>query len=217
MKKYFFDIKVTSWAIAILFFIASCRSFQVISFEQFQDFQAHASIDTGKIRWDGFFNNIRESTASREFVKGLDTNARSNAFARGSIGKNIYAPELFFANGIYYTGYAWNDTARIVKNFSDRPSRMEGRGVLSIHGDTITVLCYEFFMTWHFWPRSENLIVTYEGKIINDTTIINWRRIPPHPALDFNHDDTIPTTLQFVRFSQKNLIDSNYVFINSRR
>ena len=85
-----------------------------------QDFQTGAAIiDTPKIRWDGFFNNVRESILYREFLNKVDTTVRSNAFARGSNGKITYAPELFFSNGIYYQAERVFDTARIVKNFSD--------------------------------------------------------------------------------------------------
>ena len=195
LKLLFFVVLILSY---------SCRSVQVISFEQFQDFQANSTIDTPKIRWDGFYNNINGS-------KHLDT-----LFANTRKGNSpLVVPEIFFSNGIYCVGLGGSDTTEILKFFEPyRYSSTDGWGVFSIDGDTITSLHYEFFMIWRLrFPRRENIIVRYQGKILNDTTIVNWRRVPPHPDLDFNHSDTIPTVLQFIPFAQKTAIDSNYIFI----
>ena len=146
---------------AVLILSCSCRSVQVISFEQFQDFQANSTIDTPKIRWDGFYNNINGS-------KHLDT-----LFANTRKGNSpLVVPEIFFSNGIYCVGLGGSDTTEILKFFEPyRYSSTDGWGVFSIDGDTITSLHYEFFMIWRLrFPRRENIIVRYQGKILNDTT-----------------------------------------------
>lgn len=210
-----FPIKMNSTNINILLFClvwVSCRSVHVISKDEFETFRSTQSPGNfSKLRQDGVFNNV---TKAREYEKYYSKVGGLGVSAKDAIGKTVYAPQIFFANGTFVTNenvFVKQDVLEQYKNGNGYEG-LERWGTYGVSADTITLLVYKIFRNDFRLPRWDVKVVKYQGYILNDTTIINWRQVPPYPNRDKGQLDTAAQRLEFYYFPEKTLIDSNRVF-----
>ena len=191
----------------------SCKSGHVISEQQFETFRTTQSPGNfSRLRQDGVFNNTTKARQHEEYINKIES-----GLPIAPKGRMVFCPEIFFANGAFVTNgpvFSKEDVLQQYKNDHGYDDRLQW-GAYEINGDTITVLVYRLFRNDFRLPRWENKIATYRGYILNDTTIVDWRQVPPYPSRDKQQLDTVAQRLEFYYFPEKRLIDSNRVFSKS--
>lgn len=90
-------------------------------------------------------------------------------------------------------------------------------GKFKLFKDTIkTHFRYQFYTRG---MRTKYYDVHFEGIVKNDSTITNWKMIPPYPNPNKNWNENFeglkkPKTLVFISFPAVKLIDSNNAWVN---
>lgn len=189
-------------------YFQGCKSVHVFSENDLVKFIANSkTFDTSRLSSNGFFND--EMSASHLFGQSKNPEiikAKNNNF--------FYIGNFFFKNKMVYLWNIMRDRNEEVRNYKSVDtsyfySHLEGWGLYKIKADTLEVLYYRKFQNRFKLPRWDLKLVKYQGIILNNTTIINWRQIPPYPNNESDQIDTIPRTLNFVEFYEKNFIDTS--------
>lgn len=201
-------------AVVIAFTFIACRSIRVFTKSDLVDFANTGTISIkDKLRWGGYFNNIY---LSKKFQNEAEIHGLAflKLSAKEAKSVQIQVPIFFFMNGVCSA----NDPIIDVKLLKDEYSAQEiykfksGFGIYTINRDTITLLRYRYMQNRFRLPRWEDKLIKYQGIILNDSTIVNWRQVPPYPNYEWDQIDTIPQTLMFHPFEEKNLIDSAKIY-----
>jgi hypothetical protein len=207
-----------SLLLLVISLLNACKSVHVFSDQQFDDFIRGKSLpEKTKLRWDGYFNNATLAAYS-ESMYAQQGSAVLHLTAEQAKEKTVYSPEIFFGNGVYVVqnNILKNDQLLEPYRSGEQYKTKLGWGVYEINNDTITLLWYKKFQNVNRLPRWDTKIVKYQGYILNDTTITDWKQVPPYPNLEEDQLDTTPQRLEFRYYPEKNLIDST-IFLSKRK
>ncbi|MCC7526816.1 MAG: hypothetical protein IT250_18470 [Chitinophagaceae bacterium] len=196
--------------------IGACRSIRVFDKNDLVDFAEKREVPAeAKLKWSGYFNNVSRSIVLQ---KDAEVNGMPSLRLDSDRAKTveIKVPVFFFLNGVFNAEDPVVNVDSLKKKYlSQKMYEMKsGYGLYTVHGDTITVLKYRYIQNRFRLPRWEDKLVMYQGTILNDSTIINWRQIPPYPNHEWDQIDTIPQRLVFQAFKGKNVIDSMQILNN---
>lgn len=191
-----------------------CRAYKNFTEQDIRYFLRQRNLsDTAKLLWDGgycYLDSTRALMGEKEIKKypNLDT-ATINARVRKEI-KFYLVGNLFFKNGMGYFKEPI-DNKRVQEEYTLKDpnlfySQLSHWGAFNVRKDTVEALIYKLDMNIFKLPRWEQKIVKYRGIIQNDSTIVDWRQVPPYR--DIHLPDTMPRILKFVKYPEKKYIDT---------
>lgn len=216
VKRFRFRKKAEQVIIFCIVLIGACRATRVFNKKDLIDFASKRQVSAKeKIKWGGYFNNVSRAAILQDKAekRGMSSLSLSPIEAKKV---KIKVPEFFFQNGVYISENPLVDEETLKMRYSSQEiyKIKSGCGIFTVSGDTITVLKYRYIQNRFQLPRWEDKLVKYQGTILNDSTIINWRQIPPYPNHEWDQMDTIPQRLVFQPFEGKNVIDSVQILNN---